>query len=374
MKNNQLSEENFNLEIIDENNKKLGEIKNTTGNWNEITSTNTGNNLDQDTISQFNHCLSLFPSAATARAGNSSKLMTCSFAYEQLKQAKDGTGAIGAVPNETGKIKAQARFQEAKKVKSLVNATLVFNIVSQALAQKHLADINERLNIIGQKIDKIQKHLEQSRSSKIEAFYEFLRVNGQLIADRKSISECTLQSISEGAREMCTEITHLKNDIDSARKEIEEFNPKSWFGSNDIREKLNEKIENISRLNREYILGVQSVLIAYLTLYIKKGGSDDFFSLSRARIEDFSEIASTWGGTKATIKRHLLNMKPFFELARSTHANTLQIENKVNSANNSFYDQKKRIENLYKNIQSAQSPRFILEVVDGQVRRGRLLD
>lgn len=145
------------------------QIKNVEGNRYDIPQSDIDDELAPESISQFNHWFSSLPVVATAIAGNSSGLMTCSFDYSQLVQAKDGSGALGAVLKPgTTQIGAQARFQEAENLQSMVNANLVFNIASQILAQKHLADINERLQSIEMKIDAIQEFLQNSRFSKIK--------------------------------------------------------------------------------------------------------------------------------------------------------------------------------------------------------------
>ena len=187
--NNQIAEQEaaFEVDIVDAQNNALVKIHSQPGYWQDIAQQDSQTELDPSSISLFNHWLSSVPTVATAVAGNATQLMTCSFEYSQLIQAKDGSGAIGAVLNpDTNKIGAQARFHEAENLKSLVNASLVFNIASQLLAQKHLADINERLRIIEQKIDSIKSHLEQSRLAKIQAFHEHLNIIGLLLSRNDS--------------------------------------------------------------------------------------------------------------------------------------------------------------------------------------------
>ncbi|WP_141689751.1 MULTISPECIES: hypothetical protein [Aeromonas] len=139
-----------NIEIVDSEHQPLVKIDNATGSWDEYSLSKASNELDPKNISQFNHLLSSLP--ATATAGNSPQLMTCSIDFNRLTQARDGSGALGSVIDpETNKFVAQARFHEADNLKNMVNTNLIFNLASQILAQKHLADINERLHAIEKK-------------------------------------------------------------------------------------------------------------------------------------------------------------------------------------------------------------------------------
>src|SRR5690606_26411121 len=177
--------------------------------------------MDANGISQLNHLLSLVPSSATAVVGNSKQLMTCSFDYSKLIQAKDDSGAIGAVYKEgTNRIGAQARFHEAKSLKSAVNTGLLLNIASQAVAQKHLADINERLKSIETQVKGIQEFLEQSRFAKIQVFQEYLQRIGTMLKNREKILPETMQVLAHKAQDVRAEVVHIRCDLEKAQQQV----------------------------------------------------------------------------------------------------------------------------------------------------------
>ncbi|HCD7427033.1 TPA: hypothetical protein ND026_002520 [Citrobacter werkmanii] len=347
------------------------------GYWQDITQQDSQTELDPSSISLLNHWLSSVPTVATAVAGNATQLMTCSFEYSQLVQAKDGSGAIGAVLNpDTNKIGAQARFHEAENLKSLVNASLVFNIASQLLAQKHLADINERLRIIEQKIDSIKSHLEQSRLAKIQAFHEHLNIIGLLLSRNDIITKESLLNLAKSAQEVRSQVKHLEKDITQAYREIEQFEPTSWFGSDDLREALKRKISNVERLQREYLTGMQCLLVANLILFIKHDGNQEFVLTSEVYLKELNAsngIFQQWEKIKRKVAHHLSKMKPLFERASSTQANALQVERKLNQTDNLLNTDNVLLTQLGERIQAAQSPQVLLEIVDNKVLRGRFL-
>lgn len=365
------------IEIVDEENRSLVKINNVAGNWNDITPSEVDDELNSKNISQFNHWFSSLPVAAVTAAGNSSRLMICSFEFSQLVQAKDGSGAIGAVLKPgTNKIGAQARFQEASNLKSMVNVNLAFNIASQILAQKHLADINERLQIIEKKVDAIHKHLEASRFARIQALQEHLSTIATLLSAGKEITKDTLQNLAKSAQEVRAQVIHINKDIAAAYDEITLFDPHALFGSDGLRDKLKQQINKVERLQREYLVGMQCLLMTNLVLFIKHSGNKEFVLTGEKylkELNDANEIIPQWEKIKRTIALHMSKMKPLFERATSSQANVLQVESRLKQADNHLCIDTTQIMQLSDRIQAAQSPKVMLEIVNGKVQRGRYL-
>lgn len=333
--------------------------------------------LDTHTISQFNHLLSLVPSSVTAVAGNAKQLMTCSFDYSKLIQAKDGSGAIGTVFKEgTNTIGAQARFHEAKTLKSAVNTGLLLNIASQALAQKHLADINERLKSIEMQVKGIQEFLEQSRFAKIQMFQEHLQRIGKMLKNREEILPETMQVLAHKAQDLRAEVIHIRHDLEQAQQQVKDFDSSSWFGSDDVRAALQDKIKRLSHLQREYLLGMQSLLVSNLILYIKYGGNKEFVHAGEdylAELQHENGLLIQWNATMRHVNVHLSKMKPVFELAKSTQANVLLVESSIAKVQQMITQDTKQIRQLQQRIIDAQAPRIMLEMENGRVTRGHYL-
>lgn len=366
------------IEIVDVESRSLVKINGVEGSWNDMLQSDVGDNLNPKSISQFNHWFGSLPAAATAITGNSSKLMTCSFDYSQLVQAKDGSGAIGAVLKPgTYKIGAQARFQEAENLKSIVNANLLFNLASQVLAQKHLADINEKLQLIEQKVDAIQRHLDTSRFAKIQTLRERLHITAQLLSSGDDITKDTLHNLAKSADEVRANVIHIKKDIDVAHAELERFDSVSLFGSNDLRDKLKDQLNNIERLQREYLIGMQCLLMVQLILFIKHGGNKEFILTSELylkELHDTNGFISIWDKSKRTIACHLSKMHPLFERTISSQANALQVESRIDRLDKLLHIDVVNITQLQARIEAAKSPQVLLEIVDGKVLRGRYLN
>ncbi|WP_419204450.1 hypothetical protein, partial [Bordetella trematum] len=153
---------------------------------------------------------------------------------------------------------------------------LLLNLASQVLAQKHLADINERLRSIEEKVKGIQEFLETSRFTKIQAFQEHLQRIGLLLQRGEDVLPETLIILANKAQEVRAEVSHIRYDLEKAQQDLDVFDSESLFGSSDIRDLLNEKVKRFGNLQREYLVGMQGLLVANLILYIKNGGHKEF--------------------------------------------------------------------------------------------------
>lgn len=363
------------VDVRDADNHSLMELR--TADMALFSADKQGSDLDTESISQLNHLLSLVPSSVTAVAGNSKQLMTCSFDYSKLIQAKDGSGAIGGVYKEgTNQIGAQARFHEAENLKSVVNTGFLLNIASQALAQKHLADINERLQSIEAQVKSIQEFLEQSRLSKIQAFQEHLQRIGVMLGNREEVLSGTLQVLAQEVQDVRSQVIHIRYDLEKAHQQVKEFDSSNWFGSNDVRVELQKKVKRISHLQREYLLGMQCLLVGNLILYIKHGGNKEFVRAGNdylAELNNEQGLLAKWDATTRSVAVHLSRMKPVFELAKSTQANAQLVESTVGKVNELVAHDSEKVRQFQKRLVDAQNPRVLLEIEGGLVVRGNYL-
>ena len=370
-----ISTANDSFDLVDENERSLVKIGDFVGEWD---ADNTSDLLDEDSISKFNHLLGILPDAATASAAHSKKLMTCSFEYSQLMQAKDGSGALGGVVHsDSNKFSAQARFHDADNMKSMANFNTAFNLVSQLVAQKHLADISERLKAIEAQINGVKEHLNEVRRSKIVVFHEQLTRVGPLIAKGKKIAPETLQTLSIKAQDVRESVSHLHSDLKKGHQDIKDFNAKRLYESNTARKQLLEKIDEIHHLHCEYLLGLKCLLMANLMLFVKNGGYEEYLLAADTYFSELSGkdgVASKWASTKNLIvSDHLTKMNPMFESDRSYQANKLIVEKRVSKVDAMLTLNTKQLTEINARLLAARSTRVVLEIEHGEVIRGRYL-
>lgn len=333
--------------------------------------------VNHSNITQFNHWLGSIPSVGSTVAGNSKHLMICEVEFDKLMKAKDGLGSLGMVRKSgSTQIGSHPVFNKADELKTLVNTGLLLNLVSNLVAQQHLADINKKLEEIHSSVQEVIAFQKDERTSKLQAFYEKLQQVGQLISKGGEISEVTLQTISNGKQEVRGLVLHLKSDFAKKRTEIEQFDSSSLFGSNDLRQKLDLMITGLGMLHKEYMLGMQCLVMANLILYFKGGCNEEFASEGAAlaaEIKSPNGIEANWGKVQQCISFHLSKMKPLFEFKGSTQANAQLVEKSVQRVGGALKMDSIMVLSLEKRIDSPQNQKLLLEVEGGRVVRGSYL-
>jgi len=333
--------------------------------------------VNRSNITQLNHWLGSIPSVSSAIAGNSKHLMVCDIKFDELMKAKDGVGSLGMV-RKTGstQIGTHVRLNEAEKLKTLVNTGLLLNLASNLVAQQHLAEINRKLEEIHSSVQEVIEFQKNERTSKLQAFYEKLQQVGQLISKEGEISDLTLQTISNSKQEVRGLVLHLKSDFAKKRIEIEQFDSSSPFGSNDLRQKLESMIAALGMLHKQYMLGMQCLVMANLILYFKGGCNEEFASegaVLAAEIKSPNGIEANWGKVQQCISFHLSKMKPLFEFKGSTQANAQLVEKSVQRVGSALKMDSIMVSSLEKRIDSPQNQKLLLEVEGGKVVRGSYL-
>lgn len=331
--------------------------------------------LDKKGISQFNQLFSLVPQTSSALAAHSKHIVHCNIELDKLILRKDGTGSLGITRNpNNGQFTEHVSLNSADKLKNVVNTGLLLNIASTIVAQKHLADINEKLEEIAAVVNEIHEFQKNERGTKIAAFHKMLCLAGATLAKGENVSPLTLQTLSNSKQEIHGIALHLKKDFTASVEKLRQFDSTSLFGSDAIRQKLQDAINGQSRLFKEYMLSMQCLLMANLVLYYQ----DDF----RAEFKDEAEqimseltasdgIESTWKLSQQKIKFQLSRMKPLFERKISTDANARLVEIHVKKAGDLLASSKELLTTLNQRLELAPVGAF-LEIENGRVVGGVL--
>lgn len=181
-----------------------------------------------------------------------------------LVKAADGNGYRAFVRGADGKIIENAKLHKPESLSNLVNTAAVWQIASVVVAQKHLADISQKLDELKDGIDKIQEFQQTERKSTIymisnklkEKLTVIMSLNGYdkegvVRAEEINSYDDTLEKI----------YLHLKSDLQTyGLKKIEH---KEMFGSADYQKEMKAKITEINELTQ----------LAYLCLNLRISGS-----------------------------------------------------------------------------------------------------
>lgn len=365
---------NFEFDLVNQNNQSVIKITEYSEEWGDG---EEKDELDSKSISRLNNLLSSLQIGTATTAVTSKNLMVCNIEYDKLIQANDGSGALGLIrKGESNRISGQARFHEPENLKNLVKVTAVMNAASLLVAQKHLADINERLQEIEKQLQGISAHLHNERTTKILAFKEDLERIGSIISRGDEVQERILQTLHKNASEIRPIILHIKQDFQEALGDINNFKGDDWFGTDDFRKNLTEKINKANKLQSDYTQGMHYLLMAHFLLYIKGNGSAESFQAIKDYIHELqndNSVFSKWRQTESKISVHTKKMGSIFESGKSTKANKELINKSIKKINNSFDITIGKVNSFKNKLESINNPSILFQMENGKVIRGRYL-
>lgn len=125
-----------------------------------------------------------------------------------LVRASDGNGFRAMSMGADG-IREQARLFEAGDLTNLVNAAAVWQLASVVVAQKHLADISEKLTEIKEAVTSISDFLDAERRSVIQGTYQYLSQACEVLTQGELSPAIRLELESCERELLCVSLTHM---------------------------------------------------------------------------------------------------------------------------------------------------------------------
>jgi hypothetical protein len=131
----------------------------------------------------------------------------------KLIRAADGDG-FRAMAMGKDAIREHARLFEAKDLTNLVNAAAVWQLASVIVAQKHMADISQKLGEIKEAVSSISDFLQDERRAVIHGTYQYLRQAYEALSQGE-LSQAIRGELESCERELLAVQNHLVADIQS---------------------------------------------------------------------------------------------------------------------------------------------------------------
>ena len=129
----------------------------------------------------------------------------------KLIRAADGGGFRAMAMGPSG-IKEHARLFEAKDLTNLVNAAAVWQLASVVVAQKHMADISQKLGEIKDAVNSISDFLESGRRGVIQGTCQYLQQAHDALTQGE-LSSGIRGELESCERELLSVQNHLLADI-----------------------------------------------------------------------------------------------------------------------------------------------------------------
>lgn len=169
--------------------------------------------------------------------------------HGDLAKAADGNGLRAFSRATNGGITEHARLYHADSLSKLVNAAAVWQIASVIVAQKHLADINKKLEALQNSVNRIYDFQQIERKTRIQAIFDSLKEKMDLLSianteQRKIILNASI--LSKYDDDLKQVYLHLKADLE--KYGLQKVEHKEMFGTADLKVDIEKKVKEVNEL------------------------------------------------------------------------------------------------------------------------------
>lgn len=226
----------------------------------DMLDTQTWNNMsghDQG-ISKLNPLLQAVPALATAYDVNTTKYMEVLINGPLTKATSFlEDGAFRAITRDgNGNIVENAKLFDPANLSKVVNAGALFQIASIAVAQKHLADINQKLTDIKVAVENIAEFQQKKRKSKILGSIAYFEQVASSVIDGEQ-SQAILHQIEAKESELLAIQDHLISDICDFNSGLE-IQDNDMFGTESVVEEIKLKQKTVEGYYNQLLLCIRA--------------------------------------------------------------------------------------------------------------------
>lgn len=321
-------------------------------------------------ISRLSPLLQVLPSALTSHHVGQHNFMEV-IIDGPLAKAKDGAGFRAFSLGENGKIQEHAVLMKADKLSNLVNTGLLVQTASVLLAQKHLADINEKLIAISEDVKRIADFQSNERASKISAAIKYLRQVSSVLATGERLN-VVRQKLEDFEVEFSSIQTHLRQDVISASNTIKNCADPDYFGTDGITREIKKHQQTLQKSIVEWKMAL-SVRICALQL-VSLFAEDASLQAEREKSikDDIEEFTQDLESVEHIQRQRIAGLSSFTESSNATNANKVLLSKWLTMHLAPHREQTAQSHQLIEHfsqklvIEQAQPTRLIVEMENGQ--------
>ena len=185
----------------------------------------------------------------------------------ELIQASDGIGKRAMAIGKGG-IKEHARLFEVSNLQNMINAAAIWQVASVIVAQKHLADISNKLDEIKRGVQNILLFLDNQRKSRIRSTYEYLS-QAYMAIEAGELPLNIRNQLESCERDLLEIHSHLAMEYE--QKISAKVQHKELFGTRQLTNDISAKICELDSLSEEIALCLQTRVAAWHVLSLFPG-------------------------------------------------------------------------------------------------------
>ncbi|WP_394443285.1 hypothetical protein ACGGKE_18295 (plasmid) [Sphingobium naphthae] len=217
-------------------------------------------------VSRLNSLVQAVPALGTAAeiaGATGTRYMEVVCNGELMKAAKGG--GYRAMSRSGTKITEHANLFDADKLSLVANASALMNVASVALAQKHLADISEKLSALKKEVDGVADFQVAGRKAILTSSIRYFeQIAPAVLAGEHSGGVAS--RIEDCEAKLLEVQDHLAHDFAKTSRELQDLKDMSWFSSSEFVDAIERHQRQLNDLSEQQILCVRARALGWQLL------------------------------------------------------------------------------------------------------------
>jgi hypothetical protein len=253
--------------------------------------------------------LQAVPSLLTAGEAHGRQLMEVAI-NGNLVRAADGNGFRAFAMGSKG-IREQARLFQPERLQNIINVGAVWQVASILVAQKHLADINRKLDAIADGVRDLSMFMDNQRRAQIEGAYRYLD-QARRTLEAGEVPASVRIELEHCERDLLAIESHLRAElVQGLSRSIPH---EETIGTEDLAMGISRKIRTQENSLRDIALCIRTRICAWHVLSLFPGEP----AHKRARQESLEQAVKEYGNLapklEKAFEREIENMHSLFNL------------------------------------------------------------
>ncbi|WP_258869197.1 hypothetical protein [Pseudomonas fluorescens] len=223
--------------------------------------------LPTEQISALSPLLANVPGLAALGEMSRGNYVVCSLPFDTLTKNANNDGSVRAFVRTGGKISEQASLSLPEDLQNVLLSGAVWNAVSSAVGQKHLHDINEKLNAIKRQLNSVLRELDEARWESLAGMVDYIQdLLDHYVQD--GISHYAVQTLET----QHSQITALRQFFDRKMKEeldvAQAIEADKLFGADSARQALKGSLAKMEDWVSGYLQAAQLQVVSSALRYM----------------------------------------------------------------------------------------------------------
>ena len=326
--------------------------------------------LPTDQISALSPLLANVPGLAALGEMSRGNYVVCSLPFETLTKNANNDGSVRAFVRTGGKISEQASLSLPEDLQNVLLSGAVWNAVSSAVGQKHLHDINEKLNAIKRQLDSVLRELDEARWESLAGMVDYTQDLLDHYA-QDGISHYAVQTLES----QHSQITALRQFFDRKMKEeldvAQAVEADKLFGADSARQALKGSLAKMESWVSGYLQATQLQVVSSALRYMADPQQRHCSAAAKvlASLGQLDAIA-TQSRSVYSSQMELTSSRVFSLDSTLSQSFTAQLDSIAGSLAQGPFD----IRQLHQSLFNQGEHQVLLRYQDGQIAEAQLLD